>query len=295
MYNKKYLQTSNLYNKDENKEDNIKNIYWGEVISIEDKTDGGRIKVRINGLDNQLVNENLVDCYPLIPKFLHIYPKVGEIVRIIIEDNRYPQRSRYWVGSVISQPQKLNFDSRFSALSTTNLGVSAPETAPRYIPDAKGIYPNIEDVALLGRCNTDIILRERDLELRAGKHVLENNLSLNKKNPASLRLSLDKTTGTTTTISSNLISADRIALISHGGFPKFKTTDIDSEYRDKIFLESHPLGRGDIIVEALELLRKAIIQHIHPYSGLSPDKSGILIDLEKVDFNQILNRDIVIN
>lgn len=297
MYEKKYIQKSNSFNSDYNKENEIKNVYWGEVISIEDKTDGGRIKVRIDGLDNKLENENLADCYPLLPKFFHIYPQIGEVVRIFLGDTRYPQRDRYWMGSVISQLQKIGFDNKYTALSTTNLGVSTPAEAPSSIPDAAGVYPKINDVALLGKKNTDIILRERDLEIRAGQHELNDNLKLNKTNPASVRLSFDEITGTTAvqTVSSNVLMADRIALISHDGIPKFKAAEIDDTDRNKIFSEAHPLGRGDVIVDALEILRKAILQHIHPYSGLPSDKSGIVIDLEKIDFTQILQKNIVIN
>lgn len=296
---KNYLQESkNPFGKDNNNEDRIKNIYWGEVISIDDETDGGRIKVRIEGLDNKFENENLTYCYPLIPKFIHIYPQVGEIVRILIEDVRYPQRSRFWIGSVISQPQKIGFDNRYSALSTTNLRFSAPQTAPSKIPDAQGIYPTKNDIGILGKCNTDIIFRNKDVELRAGKHELNNNLKLNKKNPASLRLTFDVVTGSTsnpTTISNNILMGDRIALISHDGIPKFKSHNLTLSDREKIFNEAHPIGRGDTIVEALELLRKAIIQHIHPYSNLPADKSGIVLDLEKINFDEILQKNIVIN
>lgn len=300
MYNKKYIQqSSSQYSKETNKEDEIKSIYWGEVVSIADETDGGRIKVRIDGLDNQIPNVNLSDCYPLMPKFFHIYPQVGEIVRIIIEDNRYPQKGRFWIGSVISQPQKIGFDSKYTALSTTNSAISEPQEAPSKLPDAQGIYPNIQDVAILGRCNTDIILRERDVEIRAGKHVFENNLSLNKLNPASIKLTFEEvTTGTTTTpstVSTNVIIADRIALISHDGQPKFKSTNFNATDRNNLFSQGHPLGRGDVIVEALELLRRAIIEHIHPYANLPTDKSGVVIDLENVDFTQILQKNIVIN
>jgi hypothetical protein len=299
MSNRKFIQQTSQYQKETNKQDKIKNVYFGEVISITDNTDGGRIKVRIDGLDDKLQNENLVYCYPLLPKFFHVYPQIGEIVRIIIEDTRYPQRSRYWMGSIISQPQKIGFDNRYTALSTTNLGVSAPDEAPSKLPDAAGVYPKINDVAILGKCNTDIILRDRDLEMRAGKHVFDDNLSLNKQNPASSRLTFDEITGTTrnetVTRSSNIVMADKIALISHDGIPKFKAAQLDADDRTKIFNEAHPLGRGDVIVEALELLRRAIIQHIHPYSGVPTDRSGIIIDLEKVDFTQLLQENIVIN
>lgn len=293
MIEKKTILQSDPYKRDINKQKDVRNVYWGEVVSIDDPTDGGRIRVRIADLDNKTPNENLPYAYPLIPKHFHIYPQVGEVVRIILEDVNYPQRSRFWMGSVISQPHKIGYDNIYTALSTTNLAVTAPEKAPSTYPEAKGVYPNIEDIALVGRENTDLILRERDVELRAGKHEYDNNLVLNKKNPASVRLLFEQISGKTQ--SSVVTMADKIAFISHEGIPKFKAAQIDEKEREEIFATGHPLGRGDVIVEALEILRKAIIQHIHPYSGLPSDKSGVIIDLEKIDFTQILQRNIVIN
>lgn len=295
MIEKKKILQSDPYKRDINKQKDVRNVYWGEVVSIDDPTDGGRIKVRIGDLDNKTPNENLPYAYPLLPKHFHLYPQVGEIVRIILEDINYPQRSRFWMGSVISQPHKIGYDNIYTALSTTNLAVTAPEKAPSTYPDAKGVYPKLEDIALVGRENTDLILRERDVELRAGKHVFDDNLTLNKKNPASVRLVFEQMSGSTDTQSSVVTMADKIALISHDGIPKFKAAQIDEKERNEIFTKGHPLGRGDVIVEALELLRKAIIQHIHAYSGLPADKSGIIIDLEKVDFTKILQKNIVIN
>jgi hypothetical protein len=292
-FDKKYSLISDPYKTTGNKSKEIKNIYWGEVISIEDNLDGGRIKVRLPDLDNRILNENLPWAYPMLPKFFHLYPKVGEVVRVFIEDVKYPQRSRYWMGSIISQLQKVEFDSLYTALSTTNIQFSAPEKAISLYPDAEGVFPKKEDVALIGRVNTDVILKENDVEIRAGKHENNDVLKLNKTNPASVRLTYE-TTGETT-VSSQMIMADRIAIISHDGIPKYKAAQFTSDERQNVFDTGHPLGRGDVIVEALELLRKAIIQHIHGYPKLPADKSGVIIDLEKVDFSQILQRNIVIN
>jgi len=289
----KYAISSDAYDGKVNKNESIKNIYWGEVISIEDDTEGGRVKVRLPDLDSKILNENLPWSYPMLPKFFHLYPKVGEVVRVFIEDVRYPQRSRYWMGSVISQLTKTSFDPLYTALSTTNVGYVKPDKAHTEYPDAKGVYPTREDVAILGRENTDIILRLREIELRAGKHVHRNNLELNKKNPASIKLSFDLTGDTT--ISSSVVMGDRIALISHEGKPKFKASELDAQDRDKVFSEGHPMVRGDVMAEALEIMRKAIIQHIHGYPKLPADKSSIINDLEKIDFNQILQKNIVIN
>jgi hypothetical protein len=116
-------------------------IYYGDVVSIEDETDGGRIKVRIPDLDNKTSDANLPWSYPLLPKYFHVYPQVGEKVRVFLEDINFPERSRYWLGSVISQPQKIGYDGKLTALSTTNLAITNPETAPSKLPDADGVYP----------------------------------------------------------------------------------------------------------------------------------------------------------
>ena len=120
-YNKRKISYDKSFeNKDFNSNLN-RFIYWGEVISVNDEYKGGSIKVRIPELDNLISDENLADAYPLLPKFFHVLPKKGEIVRIFLENTKYPQRGRLWIGSVISQLQNIEYDGILTALSTTNL------------------------------------------------------------------------------------------------------------------------------------------------------------------------------
>jgi hypothetical protein len=291
MLEKKYVQSSDPYSRQVNKENNVKNIYYAEVVSIDDVTDGGRIKVRIADLDNKTLDDQLPDAYPAIPKFLHIYPQVGEIVRVFIEDTRYPQRGRHWMGNIISQLHKIGRDGFLTALSTTNVGLGAPDKAPSTVPDAAGVFPDIQDIALLGRDNTDLMLKSKQVLLRVGRHEVDDILALNKKNPATIQMDM----ASDGSMSSIIQLADKIALITHAGNPKLPAVNIDSDAITKIFNEAHPMGRGDVIVDALELIRKVILQHVHPYSGVPADKSGAILDLEKVDFTQILQNNIRIN
>ncbi|MFW6219884.1 MAG: hypothetical protein ACOC33_03510 [bacterium] len=270
-------------------------IYYGEVMSTDDPTDGGRIKVKILGLDNKITEtNNLPDCYPLMPKFFHVFPKVGEIVRIFIEDVKYPQRSRFWLGSIISQPQKIEFDSIYTALSTTNMALTRPEEAPSKNPNADGVFPEKDDVAIIGRNNTDFIQRDKQLELRVGKHEVNNILELNTRNPASIKLSFDNIKKDDY-YSNTIITSDKIALISHSGNPQFKAVRVDSEERERIFNEGHPLARADVLVQALNIMRNAILNHIHGYSGVPADKNSIIKDLEAIDFEAMVQENIVIN
>lgn len=292
-YDKKILQKSNPYKPIGVKDVVSRTIYYGEVISVDDPTDGGRIKVRVELFDNEILNENLPWSYPLMPKFFHVFPKMGELVRIFIEDIKYPERGRFWFGSVISQPHKIGFDSLYTAQSTTDMALTKPDKAPSTYIDSHGVFPDLDDVALIGRKNTDIILRDNQVELRAGKHEDNDILKLNVKNPASLSLTFEDVDNEY--LSRSILISDKIALLSHNGIPKFKAAKIDKEERDRIFEEGHPMVRGDVLFEILNIFRRAIITHVHGYSGLSADKDALIKELEKINIENILQKNIVIN
>jgi len=294
MFDKPILQTSNPYKKDYDYS-TTRTIYYGEVISIDDSTEGGRIRVKIPDLDNRTALSDLPWCFPMLPKFFHIYPQVGEIVRVFIEDIRFPQRSRFWMGSVVSQMQKIGFDSVYTALSTTNIGLTNPEPAPSTYPDADGVFPLMNDVALVGKINTDVILRINEVHIRAGKHENDNILKLNTKNPAQISLVYETKDDTDEYYSNAIMMADKIAIISHSGNPQFKAARLKPEDRKRIFDEGHPIARADVLAEALEIIRRAIINHIHGYSGLPADKNSIIKDLESINFEAILQNNIVTN
>lgn len=296
METNKIIHGSNPYKTKDSTISLNRSVFYGDVISIEDETDGGRIKVRIDGLDNKVPNGNLPWAYPFLPKFFHVYPQVGEKVRIILEDTKFPQRSRFWLGSIISQPQKIGYDSKITALSTTNLAITKPEKAPSTYPDAKDIYPNKTDVAIVGKVNTDVILRINEVHIRAGKHENDDVLKLNTKNPAQISLVFErKSDETENYYSNNIINADKIALITHNGTPKFKTIRADAEDRRLIFENGHPIARGDVLVEALKVIINATISHLHGYSGVPAEKTEIIEKLEKLNLDQILQKNIVIN
>lgn len=289
-YNKRKISYDKSFeNKDFNSNLN-RFIYWGEVVSVNDEYKGGSIKVRIPELDNLISDENLADAYPLLPKFFHVLPKKGEIVRIFLENTKYPQRGRLWIGSVISQLQNIEYDGILTALSTTNLGVTQPQKSIDTYPDTKDVFPEDEDVAIIGRKNNDIILKENSTEIRVGKHVNGDVYKKNKINPAIIKIDFNNNEKSET-----IIISDKIALLSHDGKPKFRSYDLDNEYKNKIFETGHPSVRGDVLVKILKVFKNAIMQHIHPYHSVVADPSGVILDLEKIDFESILQKNIVIN
>lgn len=295
-FDKPIIQTSNPNKKEHASIVRNRTIFYGEVIDIGDETDGGRIKIRIPELDNRTADNDLPWCYPLLPKFFHIYPQIGEMVRIFLEDTKFPERSRFWLGSIISQPQKIGFDSKFTALSTTNLGVTKPERAPSTYPDADGVFPSKTDVAIVGKINTDVILRVNEVHIRAGKHENDNILKLNTKNPASIGMIYEPINADSENYYSNtIIQSDKIAIISHEGNPNFKAARLSPEDRNKIFENGHPIARADVLVEALKVIRLALLGHIHGYSGISADKNDVINKLEELQFELIMQKNIVTN
>jgi hypothetical protein len=294
-YDKPILQTSDPYHKQGANISVTRTIYYGEVVDIVDPTDGGRIKVKIPDLDNKTGNAELPWCYPMLSKFFHVFPKVGEMVRVFIEDVKYPQRSRYWEGPIISQPQKIEFDSIYTALSTTNMAMTTPDVAPSTLPDAIGVYPLVDDVAIVGRINTDIILRINQLSLRAGQHENGNALKLNTKNPASIDMTFEPKLSENDYYSNTIIQSDKIAILSHDGRPQYKAVRLTTQDRQNIFDTGHPMARADVLVEALNIMRNAIITHIHPYSNVPVDKTALINSLESINFDAILQKNIVIN
>ena len=296
LHQEKILQTTNPFKSIGNDIVNSRTIFYGEVVSIEDKTDGGRIKVKILDLDNGILNDDLSWCYPMLPKFFHIYPQVGEVVRIFIEDMKYPQRGRFWLGSIISQPHKIGYDNYYGALSTVDyIALVNPEKAPSTYPDSKGVFPEKNDVALVGKVNSDIILKVNEAHIRAGKHDSDDVLKLNTKNPAQISLVYEQEKATDNYYSSTVVMSDKIALISHSGNPKFKSAKLTSEDRKRIFDEGHPIARADVLVQALDIMRKALINHIHGNANISPDKNDVINALEKINFDSILQKNIVTN
>ena len=267
------------------------NIYEGYVVSNQDDLDMGRIKVR-TVIDDKfnIADENLPFCTPLQSRLFHIIPKNGEIVQVFLLDISKPFSLRYWMGPAISQPQFYKRELKLTALNNTDYGITNPSVAPSKIENAKGIYPEPEDIALLGRDNNDIILKDKEITFRVGKHLVNDELRLNRKNPGYINLRLSED-GEQTTIMS---VANKIGLMSHNGKRKFKTI-LDEEEIERFFNESHPMLKGDLTLEVLKKIINAIVFHVHGGAGLPPAATNPINELLRLDLDRILSENIRIN
>jgi hypothetical protein len=281
----------------------FKYLKYGEVMSVDDPNGLGRIKVWIkgsvsNGGDDEIKNDlsKLSWCHPLLPKHLSIQPKKGEGVWIFVISRDKENSDRLYLGPVISQLNKLDFDSaRTTALAgytfgpvTPNVNITNKGNAIA-IPELVGVFPNPEDVSIQGRYNTDITQKENEIIIRAGKfvetpifNVTENPYPFvfNKASQGYIQiknnaiLETNKTsetlvgyrTGTITNIVSN-----KINLITHGGSPKFDVTNQQNLISDdemlRILSQAHQVPFGDVLLEYLKLLKEAFLHHVHNGHG----------------------------
>jgi len=258
------------------------NIYIAKVTAIDDTNGGDRIKVDINDISGSL-NGNNNWCFPLLPKFLHVKPKIGEAVLIFCStDNTYSQR--YYIGPLISQEQYLFYDNFIKG--GTNLLDNGDKSAAKKpmsnYTEANGSFAEKDDIAIYSRQNSDIILSNNDLRIRCGSRLINKDNSqktvFNKVNPSYIKLKYHSTPLTNEgSKSSATIVADEINLIPNDGDisrEEFKLTDTKEQITDdemkKIIQNAHNLPYGDVLVDFLQLFLQMFKSHTHRYHLLPP-------------------------
>ena len=282
-----------------------------QVYDTYDETDGERIKVRLSPEDDKLTDDRIPYVYPLLPKLLHVKPKMGEYVLVVLTEAGNGYSNRYYIGPIISQPQFMDDETYgYRALSLYPNVDKTPDIAPSTNPDSDGALAKEEDVAIYGRKKNDIIISDDDIKIRSGSRLIDNNvkgrLVYNRLDPAFIQL---KHTDNKNTIqgdeentyrSTATIVADKINLISHKSKTPFRTTNgkqdlITDDVMQEILEKAHQLPYGDILVEFLQLFVKAFLHHTHPYPGMSPCLTDEYFEVMRYDLNKILSESVRIN
>ena len=274
----------------------------GEVISLKDPQGGDRIKVKILSTDNFKNDVDEIDyamCF--LPKFIHVKPKIGEYVYVITENSDNSDTQRYFIGPIISQINKIEGDTdRLSALSLFRGGEMTPGINPNNLSGTTGTLPEDDDVAILGRKNSDIIITENDVQIRSGVKLVENQqIDFNEKDPSYmlLRYHPDKNENSGEYKSTATIVADKINLISNDSEFKTKNRDglISDEEMDRLIQKAHAVPYGDVLVEFLEIFKKAFNEHTHPMIGDPPCEDDNVKNLKNFDMENILSDNIKID
>jgi len=230
--------------------------------------------------------------FPLLPKLINIKPKLGELVLIFTQDGSL-DNDRYYIGPIISQPHMIGSDT-LSPDSLLKGGFITPDVAPSKTPENRGLQPDDNDIALLGRGSADVIAKPDEVRIRAGKS--KDFKILNRDNPSYIQVKHDtsENKGQINIVSNN------INLLSHDSVTKFNVVDPDKLITDdefkKILETAHQLPFGDILVKYLTVERKAFLNHVHAYPGLPPDAEQKEVkDYADFDLNTMLSKNVRCN
>ena len=153
---------------------------------------------------------------PLLPFFLSQTPQPNEYVHIIYMNKQFKRENQFYVQGPFSSPLLSPFENyqgakKFLASGTRlSQGLSLRNQDGSYATfeggSVEGIFPKPEDVGLLSRGTSDLILKQNEVLLRAGKtsQLKYNTLPTPNDNRAFLQLSyfpikeVQDTTQTTT-------------------------------------------------------------------------------------------------
>ena len=302
-------------------------VFIGKVISLEDEYDAGRIKVRLKNADVSFSDDNLPYAWPLLPKMLHVVPKVNEAVLVFCV-NDDPKQQRFYLGPIISQYQKMYKDYHdTSALKMIGGRGGSPFPAVSNIPKTFGAFGTDEDIIIYGRKYSDIIMGDNDVRIRCGAHLTgisdTTDIGFNKTNPSLIKLKYHESPINVDKLkwndsagefsdkenrdveSSVNIIGQEINLISTEGEPYVDTSHTD-KYPDgneslsdddlKKFIEmAHPLPYGDVLVRFLYLFLKAFKTHTHKYSQLPPVPDTNYIAATSFPLDSILSKNVRLN
>ena len=288
-------------------------IRFGKVTSVNDPHGGGRIQVR-TPYDNTVENdENLPYYFPLLPKMLHVIPKVGEMVLVFSMVPGEYNNLNFYVGPIISQLDKLYKED--ADYSIPDIGYKGWAPNPELKKGVKPtLYPAVDDISIEGRRDTGIQLKDEEVRVKAGVKVVgDKGPKNNTETPAFISLKyypkndyeLDGYKSTAT------IVADKINLIgthttdsATKEIPVTENKDAEAEEKDNLISDSamkelinkaHQIPYGDTLIEFLDILRTAFAKHVHPFPTMAPCNDENMKAVATYDLEGMLSDNVRIN
>lgn len=114
---------------------------------------------------------------PLLPYFLYQVPDVGEFIQVMYVNREFKYQNQYYIQNGFYSPNSVFRQDNVGGDKFTGTGMQykSPKDIKNkdgsyIIPASRGLYPEPGDNALLGRGNADVVVKQTDLLMRAGKY-----------------------------------------------------------------------------------------------------------------------------
>lgn len=273
-------------------------IHLAKVVQIEDNLSvsatkeiernsfGRRIKVILAGDDPKLNPDSALWAWPMLPKHLQIIPKVGELVLVFYSELDGINGNRFYIGPVISQDYYLNSCERKTAMSLLQGPSTKPLCHPQGNPENDGSYPESDTVAIQGRGDAALWLKDEEARIMCGhkpnwrarsnvERADPGSLRFNKENLSYIQMKYDdfmQKDGKKFKSVVNVV-ADRINLVTHNGAASqgLNVTDnkelMTKDSIEKFTSDGQELVYGNELIEFLEKFRKIFRDHTHHWSN----------------------------
>lgn len=286
-----------------------------EVEGVYSKDGADALRVRAEIMQDHASSlEDIPWAFPLMPKTFQSVPKVGEAVLIIMDRVEDTTSQRYYIGPIISQPQFMEYCTKEDATTLLQSKNRKPIGMISNNDSTRGSFPNASDVAVVGRGEEDVTLKydkttnTSEVNIRAGIRQepssesgddIKGNVIFNEIDPAYIQVKRKNSIATKSGHEANSIVnvvADRVNIMSNRDDAVShdlhdKETLVAEERMDEIMDSLHQVPMGDKLVELLELMRGAIMNHVHPWPGMPQcgDWNEYVNKLSSYDINSILS------
>jgi hypothetical protein len=112
---------------------------------------------------------------PILPFFLSQTPKKHELINVIFQNKQSPLDNKFYIQGPFSSPLRTNFEESNGAQALLAYGDRIKKSPTirnqngSYNVGTEGIYVKPGDVGIMGRGTSDLIFKENEVILRAGK------------------------------------------------------------------------------------------------------------------------------
>jgi hypothetical protein len=114
---------------------------------------------------------------PLLPYFIYSTPKVDELIQVIYMNKDFQYQNQYYVQNTFSSPTATFKEFYYGGNKFTGTGMQIKNPKPLKNQDGsytdqaihKGVFPQPGDNAIMGRGSADMIVKQDEILIRAGK------------------------------------------------------------------------------------------------------------------------------